>query len=85
MSDASRPADEAGLLFTEWLYMEVYFFCGVATGLVAAGLYLALLFNSPRTPSLTRAALLLITTPFVLPLRVAFHAARTLRSTSGKP
>ena len=61
--------------------MEVYFLSGFATGLVAAGIYLALLLNAPHTPSLTRAALLLIATPFVLPLRVAFHAARAARST----
>jgi len=84
MSDASGPADEAGLLFYGVLYMEVYFLCGVATGLIAAGFYFALLLHSPRTPSLTRAALLLIATPFVLPLRVAFNAARMLRGPTGK-
>jgi hypothetical protein len=63
--------------------MEVYFLSGFAAGLVMAGIYLALLLNAPRTPSLTRAALLLIATPFVLPLRVAFHAARAMRGAAG--
>ena len=59
--------------------MNVVFLSGFVTGLIVSGAYLALLLNAPRTPSLTRAALLLIAMPLVLPLRVAFHAARAVR------